>query len=66
MFCPPLCPALKPNILMTIGIMTEILHGSEVFIGKASKGEVVGVLLRTLGNAAYGSLRLARRVKFDD
>jgi hypothetical protein len=38
----------------------------EAFIGKASKGEVVVFLLRTLGNAAYGSLRLARRVTFDE
>ena len=42
------------------------MHGPEVFIGKASKGAVVGVLLRILGNAAYESLRLALRVKFGE
>jgi hypothetical protein len=38
----------------------------EAFIGKASKGEVVVFLLRTLGNAAYGSLRIALWVIFDE
>jgi len=38
----------------------------EAFIGKAPKGEVVVFILRILGNTAYGSLRLARRVKYDE
>jgi hypothetical protein len=33
------------------------LYESETFIGKASKGEGVVFLLRTLSNEAYGSLR---------
>ena len=41
------------------------LHELEAFIGKASKGEDVAFLLRTLSNAAYGSFRLALWVKFD-
>jgi len=55
----------SPNF-MRLSFRTWIVHGPEAFIGKASKGEIVGVLLRILGNAAYESLRLALRVKFDE
>jgi hypothetical protein len=37
-----------------------ILHEPEIFIGEASKGEVVVLLFRTLSNEAYGSLRLVQ------
>ena len=47
-------------------IIAWILQASEAFIDKAPKGEVVGVLLRILGNAAYESLRFALRVKFGE
>ncbi|MBW1641862.1 MAG: hypothetical protein JRI53_03040 [Deltaproteobacteria bacterium] len=38
----------------------------ETFICKASKGEAIVKLLRTLSNGAYGSLRFAHRVKIDE
>jgi hypothetical protein len=44
----------------------NILYESEASIDKASEGEVVVVLLRTLSNTVYGSLRLALWVKFDN
>ncbi|MBW2181115.1 MAG: hypothetical protein JRG81_12215 [Deltaproteobacteria bacterium] len=34
--------------------------------GDTSKGEAVVSLLRTLSNAAYGSLRFAHRVEIDE
>ena len=43
-----------------------MVHELEAFIGKASKGDVVVCYFEPLGNAAYGSLRLAPWVKFDD
>jgi hypothetical protein len=42
------------------------LHESEASIGKALKGAAIVKLLQALNNAAYGSLRLARRVKIDE
>jgi hypothetical protein len=44
----------------------NILYESEASIDKASEGEIVVVLLRTLSNTVYGSLRLALWVKFDN
>jgi hypothetical protein len=41
------------------------MHELEAFIGKASKGEVVVLSSRILGNVAYGSLRLALWAKFN-
>jgi hypothetical protein len=46
-------------------VLTWILHGSEAFICKAFKDEVVLLILRALNNAADGSFRVARRVKIN-
>ena len=44
----------------------NILYESEASVDKTSEGEIVVVLLRTLSNTVYGSLRLALWVKFDN
>lgn len=43
-------------------VLTPALQKPEGFRAKASEGEVVGVLLRTLSNTGSGVLRLSRRV----